>query len=150
MPHIPLPRGLRVFLLSVDVGFLIYWLITLAQVLPAEWLYAHHDDPVMVAWNWSFLPLDLLVSASGLSALMAERRGDARWVLLAMLSLAATSASGMNALAFWTLRGDFDWGWWAPNLVLLLGPWPFVWRLWLRSWELGARFFREARNAALG
>jgi hypothetical protein len=36
----------------------------------------------------------------------------------------------MNAIAFWALRGDFDWGWWAPNLVLLIGPWPFVWGLW--------------------
>jgi hypothetical protein len=117
-------------MLSVDVGFILYWLITLANVLPAEWLYAHHDDPVMVAWNWSFMPLDLLISATGLGAVLAAKRGDARWSLLAMLSLAATSASGLNAIAFWGLRGDFDLGWWAPNLVLLAGPWPFVWGLW--------------------
>jgi hypothetical protein len=28
------------------------------------------------------------------------------------------------------MRGDFDLGWWAPNLVLLLGPWPFARALW--------------------
>lgn len=117
-------------MLSVDVGFLLYWLITLANILPAEWLYAHHDDPVMVAWNWSFMPLDLLISASGLGAVFAARRGDPRWSLLALLSLAATSASGLNAIAFWALRRDFDFGWWAPNLVLLVGPWFFVWRMW--------------------
>ncbi|MFT3928562.1 MAG: DUF5360 family protein [Myxococcales bacterium] len=130
MRFVPLSRPLRFFMLGVDLGFIVYWVITLTHVLPAEWLYAHHDDPVMVAWNWSFLPLDLFVSATGLSAVAAARRGDARWVLLAMLSLAATSASGMNAIAFWALRGDFDLGWWAPNLALLLGPLPFAWRLW--------------------
>lgn len=130
MPYIPPSWALRAFLLSVDLGFLAYWLITGAQLLPADWLYAHHDDPVMVAWNWSFMPLDLLISATGLTAVFSARRRDARWLLWALLSLMATSASGLNAIAFWALRGDFDLGWWAPNLVLLLGPWPFVWQLW--------------------
>lgn len=119
-------RGLRVFLVVVDVGFLAYWLVSALHLLPPDALYAHHDDPVMVAWNWSFLPLDLFVSASGLSSLWLARRADRRWPLLAMLSLAFTSASGLNAIAFWALSGDFDLAWWAPNLVLMLGPWPFV------------------------
>lgn len=123
-------RALRVFMLSVDLGFVLYWLITVGNILPASALYAHHDDPVMVAWNWSFMPLDLLVSATGLSALLMAKRADPRWPLLAALSLSATAASGLNAIAFWALRGDFDLSWWAPNLVLLLGPWPFVWQLW--------------------
>lgn len=126
----PLPGSLRIFLLLVDLGFLAYWAITLLGLLPASWLYAHHDDPVMVAWNWSFLPLDLFVSATGLAALVLARRHDPRWFLPALVSLAFTSASGMNAIAFWALRGDLDLSWWAPNLVLLLAPWLFIARLW--------------------
>lgn len=128
-PLEPPTRALRSFMLIIDIGFLAYWLITIAQVLPPEWLYAHHDDPVMVAWNWSFLPLDVLVSASGLSALWLASKGDGRWPLLCVMSLAFTTASGANAIAFWALRGDFDLGWWAPNLVLLFGPLPFLWGL---------------------
>jgi hypothetical protein len=126
----PPSRALRIFLLCVDLGFIVYWLTSALRLLPAEWLYAHHDDPVMVDWNWSFLPLDLCVSASGLGALLAARRQSARWPLLALLSLAFTSASGLNAVAFWALRGDFDITWWAPNLLLFLGPWPLMVALW--------------------
>ena len=86
-------------------------------------LYAHHDEPVMVAWNWSFLPLDLFVSGSGLGALALAHRGDSRWPLLAAVSLALTSASGLNAIAFWAIQRDFDLAWWTPNLVLAIGPW---------------------------
>ncbi len=31
-----------------------------------------------------------------------------------------TFCSGLMAVAFWTLRGDFDPAWWAPNLFFLL------------------------------
>ena len=125
-------RSLRLFLLCVDLGFIFYWLTSALRLLPAEWLYAHHDDPVMVAWNWSFLPLDLFVSATGLASLLLARRQDARWPLLALLSLAFTSASGLNAIAFWALRGDFDIAWWTPNLLLFLVPWIFIRGVWRR------------------
>jgi hypothetical protein len=120
---------LKLFLLIVDLGFITYWTITVLHLLPPSWLYAHHDEPVMVAWNFSFLPLDLAVSATGLGAVVLSRRRDIRWQKAALLSLAFTSASGLNAIAFWLLRRDFDLGWWLPNLVLMLGPWPWIWRL---------------------
>lgn len=120
---------LRGFMLIVDLGFVAYWLVTGLELLPAAWLYAHHDEPLMVAWNWSFMPLDLVVSATGLGAVLLSRLGDRRWARLALVSLAFTSASGLNALAFWLLRSEFDLGWWLPNLVLLAGPWPFIWKL---------------------
>ncbi|MDB4987596.1 MAG: hypothetical protein JWN04_2774 [Myxococcaceae bacterium] len=121
--------SLRTFLWIVDLSFLLYWLVTGFHLLPASWLYAHHDEPAMVAWNFSFWPLDLVVSATGLSAVALWRRGRAGWAPLALLSLAFTSASGLNAVAFWALRGEFDLGWWLPNLVLLAGPWPFILQL---------------------
>jgi hypothetical protein len=129
--------ALRIFLLLVDISFLVYWFVTAAGLLPAESLYANYDDPVMVSWNWSFLPLDLFISATGLAGLWMARRGDARWRLMVVLSLGFTVASGANAIAFWALQRYFDMGWWAPNLVLLLGPLPFLWQL-LRAPELAA------------
>jgi hypothetical protein len=45
---------------------------------------------------------------------------------LLVVSLVATSISGLQALSFWALRGDFDLGWWLPNLFLFLWPLPFI------------------------
>lgn len=37
------------------------------------------------------------------------------WSHFAFLSLILTFCSGLQALAFWTLRLDFDISWWIPN-----------------------------------
>lgn len=121
--------ALRICFLVVDLGFVAYWAITLAGVLPEAWLFKDYHDPILHAWNWSFLPLDLLISATGLTALSLHRRGRATWRSWALLSLALTSCSGLQAIAFWALRGDYDLAWWAPNLFLLLYPALFLPRL---------------------
>ena len=116
-------------LLAVDIGFVVYWAISLLHLLPPDAMYAHYDDPVVRAWNFSFLPLDLAVSASGFGAVALARSRDPRWRLLAILSLTLTSVSGLQAVAFWALRRDWDPSWWLPNLVLLLYPLPHLRRL---------------------
>ena len=116
-----MPRWLRACFLLVDLGFILYWAITAAGVLPEAWLFKDYQDPLLQAWNWSFLPLDLFVSATGLTAVLLARWGG-DWRPWALLSLAMTSASGMQAIAFWVLRQDFDPAWWLPNLFLLLYP----------------------------
>ncbi len=131
-------RALRVFFLITDLGFIAYWSVTLLGWIPAEWAFNGYHDPVLVAWNWSFMPLDLLVSATGLTALWAERTGRLDWRSLALISLALTSASGLNAVAFWALRADFAWQWWLPNLYLLVYPWAFLFEL-MRGTSASAR-----------
>ncbi|MGE7941822.1 DUF5360 family protein [Lysinibacillus xylanilyticus] len=44
----------------------------------------------------------------------------------ALLSLALTFCSGLQAIAFWTIKLDFDFMWWIPNLFLLLYPLYFI------------------------
>lgn len=122
-------RLLMICFLVVDLGFLAYWAITALHALPPEWLYSEYADPLMVAWNWSFLPLDLAVSATGLTAVALRRHGSAHWQRWALVSLALTSASGFQAISFWALRCDLDLGWWVPNSFLLLYPWGFLPRL---------------------
>jgi hypothetical protein len=122
-------RGLKPFFLATDIGFIVYWLITLVGLIPAAYLFKDYHEPILVAWNWSFLPLDLLVSASGLGSLALERRGDQRWRGLALVSLALTLCSGLQAVAFWVLRLDFDPIWWLPNLYLLIYPLFFLPRM---------------------
>ncbi len=116
----------RLLLLVTDLGFLAYWALSLGHVLPASWLYRDFAEPTTVAWNQSFLPLDLLVSATGLGSVALEKKcpGSARMLLA--LSLLGTSISGLQAIAFWAFKHDFDAGWWAANLFLLAWPVPFL------------------------
>jgi hypothetical protein len=119
-------RSVRPFFLLVDIGFMLYWMVTALHLLPAAYLYKDYQDPLLTAWNWSFAPLDLVVSATGIGSLMLSRKYSARAVRLAIVSLSLTSASGFQAISFWAIRGDFDALWWAPNLFLLLYPWFFL------------------------
>jgi hypothetical protein len=118
----PAPRLLRPLFVLVDLGFVSYWLITLLHLIPAAWAFKDYENPILAAWNWSFLPLDLCVSATGLGSLRWLQRKNPAWSRLALLSLALTFCSGLQAIAFFALRHDFDPTWWLPNLFLLLYP----------------------------
>ena len=115
---------LKVLFLATDTGFVVYWVVTLLGVIPERMLFKDYHDPILVAWNWSFLPLDLCISATGFLSLYLLSRDDRRWAAWALVSLVLTFCSGLQAIAFWTLRSDFDPSWWIPNLYLLLYP-PF-------------------------
>ncbi|MBN8219275.1 MAG: DUF5360 family protein [Spirochaetes bacterium] len=115
-------KSLRIFFLITDIGFILYWLITLIGVIPASYLFKDYHNPILSAWNWSFLPLDLMISFSGLWSLRLMSKADVRWKSVALVSLVLTFASGLMALAFWTIRRDFDISWWLPNLYLMLYP----------------------------
>lgn len=119
-------KALRPFFLLVDFGFIAYWAITALHLIPAPYLYQDYTNPLLVAWNWSFAPLDLAVSFTGLWSLRLWRLGDRRHHQVALLSLALTSASGFQAISFWVARCDFDPLWWTPNLFLLIYPWFFI------------------------
>lgn len=114
-------RRRRLFWIT-DIGFIVYWLITAFRIIPPEYLYTDYADPLLVAWNWSFFPLDLFISATGLASLHAYRRGREQWKRWALVSLALTFCSGLQAIAFWIIRLDFNLTWWIPNLYLLLYP----------------------------
>ena len=127
-----LSRSLTSYLVLVDVGFLVYWTVTALGLIPIDWAFKDYHVPQVVAWNWSFLPLDLLLSASGLSAVAAARRGRLELAyLLSVVALALTFASGFMALSYWTFARDFDLAWWAANLLLVLPPLWFLPRLFV-------------------
>jgi hypothetical protein len=113
---------LRALLLITDLGFLLYWSVTALHLLPASLLFKDYANPILVAWNWSFLPLDLGASFLGLAALHLARKGRPQWHFAALLSLTLTACAGLMALSFWTLRSDYDPLWWAPNAFLLVWP----------------------------
>ncbi|MEU0939235.1 DUF5360 family protein [Embleya sp. NPDC005971] len=117
----------RVSMTIADVGFLLYWTVTLFALIPAEYAYKDYADPVISDWNYSFVLLDLAAGLTGPAALCLGRRtatGNAHPLML--ISLVLTSTAGLQAVAFWALRGDFALEWWAPNLFLLLFPLPAI------------------------
>ena len=119
-------KALGPLFLLTDTGFVVYWLVTLCGLIPERFLFKDYHDPILGAWNWSFLPLDLAISATGYLSLYLFRRGRAAWSRWALVSLVLTFCSGLQAISFWTLRADFDPAWWAPNLYLLLYPLFFI------------------------
>ncbi|MDF2706757.1 DUF5360 family protein [Nonomuraea muscovyensis] len=122
-------RTTKVLMLITDVGFVVYFGVTGLGLIPPEWAFAGYADPVMADWNWSFLAIDLLAGATGLGSLLLLRRGSASGPPLMLVSLVLTMASGLMAIAFWTLRGDFSLAWWLPNLYLMIFPLPAIVRL---------------------
>lgn len=142
-------RSLAIALVITDWLFIAYWTVSgldrlgLVQV-PPEMLYAHAHDPRVVAWNWSFFPLDIAFSVFGLAAVRASRRGDAAWRPLALVSLVLTMVAGGMAVGYWTLMGEFDPAWFLPNLALLVWPLAFLPGL-IRQLSTGHDFRPDAR-----
>lgn len=119
-------RLLKALMLATDIGFIVYWLITVAHVIPPNMLFRDYSNLIMVHWNWSFLPLDLLISATGIYSLIHMKQNNSAWRQLAIVSLTLTFVSGLQAIAFWAIAGDFDPWWWAPNLFLMVYPLLFL------------------------
>jgi Family of unknown function (DUF5360) len=122
-------KALKLFFVLTDVGFIVYWTITLLHIIPGEYLFKDYNNPILVAWNFSFLPLDLLISFTGFSSLFLYQKGLAAWNQVALISLVLTFCSGLQAIAFWAMRLDFDLTWWLPNLFLLVYPVFFIPRI---------------------
>ena len=129
-----MPRSLAILLSVTDVSFLLYWVLaglSLSGViqLPAEWMYAHYERADVVAWNWSFFPMDVAFSVCGLLAVRFASRGDARWVPFALVSLTLTMAAGLMAVSYWVLMCEFDPAWFLSNALLVIWPLYFFPRL---------------------
>ncbi|OLT14564.1 hypothetical protein BJF79_18895 [Actinomadura sp. CNU-125] len=107
-------------MLVTDVGLLLYWVVIFSGLIPPDMAYKDYTNPILSDWNVSFVPLDLAAALTGLATLAG--RFAARPLMT--VSLALTSTAGLQAVAFWALRGDFTLAWWVPNLWLLLFPLP--------------------------
>jgi len=121
-----LPPGLRACFLVVDIGFIAYWLLAAFHLIPPAWMFKDHQDALLMDWSWSFLILDVLIAVTGLLTLFLAARRSGKALPMALMSLAFSFCAGLQALSFWTLRSDFSWIWWLPNLFLLIYPLPFI------------------------
>ncbi|MDX2282774.1 MAG: DUF5360 family protein [Bacteroidia bacterium] len=122
-------KSLKYCFFAVDTGFLLYWTVTALHLIPPQYLYNDYTSPMLVNWNWSFFPLDMLISATGLYSLWLNRAQRPRWRVFALISLVLTSVSGLQAVSYWALAREFDPVWWIPNGFLLVYPLFFIPRL---------------------
>ena len=124
----------RKLMFLTDIGMLLYWSLTILLALkilsiPGDWLFKDYDNPRVMAWNWSFFPIDILLSLTGLKALQLEKQNNDTWRIWAVVSLSLTVCAGLMAISYWVLVKDFDLAWWLPNLFLMLWPIPFILKL---------------------
>lgn len=119
-------KTLKALFLVTDIGFIIYWVITAVAFIPKEYLFQDYTNELLVVWNWSFFPLDIFISVTGMYSLYLHKRRNAKWKNLALISLTLTFCSGLQAIVFWIIKSDFDLMWWVPNLYLLLYPLFFI------------------------
>jgi hypothetical protein len=109
-----------ILLTTTEIGMLAYWVLAASMALglmniPPDWMYSNHTDPIIVAWNWSFFPIDVLFAGTGLVARYSARAPKH----LADISLTLMFCAGLMALSFWTIRREFDAFWWAANAWLV-------------------------------
>ncbi|UOE95133.1 YvaD family protein [Alkalihalobacillus sp. LMS39] len=119
-------KYLKPFFLVTDIGFIIYWIVTYFNLIPKEWAFKDYDNPIIIAWNWSFFPLDIIISVTGLYSLYLYKKSNTKWRAYALISLVLTFCSGLQAIAFWGFSLDFDITWWAVNLYLMIYPLFFI------------------------
>ncbi|WP_019636875.1 DUF5360 family protein [Paenibacillus fonticola] len=122
----PSMRVLKWFFLVVDLAFIMYFSATAMGLIPAEYAYSDYTNPILVAWNWSFFPLDMAISLTGLSAIYLHRKRCKEWKSIALISLVLTFCSGLMAISYWGIRLELDPVWWIPNLALMLYPLFFI------------------------
>ncbi len=110
-------------LIITDIGFILYWTITAFHLFPPEFLFNNYNDSKLVAWNWSFMPMDIIASILGLCALFFSKQKELS-KQLTIMSMCITFCAGLMAISFWVIVSDFELMWWLPNLYLML--WPLI------------------------
>ena len=123
----------QILLTITEAGMLLYWLLALLMAMGAvsiapEYMYSDHLNPTIVAWNWSFFPIDLAFAGIGLYARYGSLSGT-RQSVAAAFALALMFCAGLMAISFWALMGEFDGFWWTMNAWLILLAAKALWEL---------------------
>lgn len=134
--------GHNLLLTLTEGGMILYWvfasLVALDVLMVApEYMYWDYANPSMVAWNWSFLPIDALFAVAGLYGRFGKTSVLGR-IILSTFSLSLMFCAGVMAISFWLVVGSFDPFWWSMNL----------WLVALASWVLTQNYRTHQHSAS--
>ncbi len=109
---------------ATEVLMVVYWILATALVL--EWvtidpalMYSDYENPLVVAWNWSFFPIDIAFATIGLFATFGHVDRQRKFKLETTAATLMVCA-GLMAISFWVITGDFNAVWWGVNIWLIL------------------------------
>lgn len=102
---------------------ILYWVLAAAMALgllqiDPELMYSDYENPLVVAWNWSFFPIDIAFATIGLVARFGRVSADLGHTL-EIIAATLMICAGLMAISYWSITGDFSPLWWAVNLWLV-------------------------------
>ena len=129
--------SIKVLLTITEGGMILYWLFASLVALgiifvPPEYMYSDYQNPTVVAWNWSFFPLDMTFAVSGLYSRYGNMLRTRR-TFLSTFSLSLMFCAGLMAISFWIVARSYDPFWWGINL----------WLTFLASWVLTRKYLDQ-------
>lgn len=106
-----------------EILMILYWILAAALVMnliyiDPELMYSDYQNPLVVAWNWSFFPIDIAFALIGLFAKFGKL-GTRLRKKLEIIAASLMTCAGLMAISFWLITGDFNVSWWAVNLWLI-------------------------------
>ena len=115
---------LKIATMFTELSMLIYWILAAALSLGLvsinpSLMYSDYQNPLVIAWNWSFFPIDVAFAVIGLTARFSVKDGSLRFKLEVIAGVLMLCA-GLMAISYWTITGDFDPTWWGMNLWLII------------------------------
>jgi len=121
----------RKLLTITEVGMTIYWVFAVIVIVglinvPPEYMYSDYNNPIIVSWNWSFFPVDILFATLGLFSRFGKSSLYHKQ-MLSTVSLSLMFCAGVMAISFWIIQGEYNPFWWGINLWLVaLSSWVFI------------------------
>lgn len=103
---------------------LAYWVLASLLVVGAvtidpALMYSDYQNPLVIAWNWSFFPIDVGFALAGLTARFGRVSDQVRFKLEVVAAVLMFCA-GTMAISYWAITGDFDPTWWGMNIWLMV------------------------------
>lgn len=107
-----------------EIGMLAYWILATALVwnlvsIDPSLMYSNYQNPLVVAWNWSFFPIDVAFAVMGLTARFGSITGLLKFKLETIAAVLMLCA-GLMAISYWTITGEFSLTWWGVNIWLII------------------------------
>jgi succinate dehydrogenase hydrophobic anchor subunit len=115
---------LKLITTITEVLMVLYWILAAALVLnlvriDPSLMYSDHQNPLVVAWNWSFFPIDIAFAGMGLFAKYGNVSGGRKFKL-EISAATLMICAGLMAISYWVITGDFNLTWWVVNIWLVV------------------------------